>query len=291
LLFSGRRLAVVVVAVAACRGGERSSALPVDDEGAGLALQAPASAVVSLSPAFTELLFAIGAGDRLVGRTRWCDYPPGVERVPSVGDGLPPVVEVVLARRPDLVLFYTSASNAAALDQVRRAGITAASFRMDRLDDVPRLARLLGWLTGAADSAEWVAQGFERALDSARAVAPAARRRVAVVVWDNPPIVIGAGSFLSELLRLAGAANAFDDIAAPSAQTSIETIAARNPDALLVLEGDASPAFARRPEWQLVRAVRERRFVSVHGSEFHRPSPRAVEAVRVLKRALDTGGH
>ncbi|HXV85989.1 MAG TPA: helical backbone metal receptor, partial [Gemmatimonadales bacterium] len=181
-----------------------------------------------------------------------------------------------------------SPSNAAALAQVRRAGVAAASFRVDRLDDVPRLARVLGGLTGVENAAQTLAAACERALDSARAAAPPppAGRRVAVVVWDNPPIVIGAGSFLSELLELAGAANAFGDIAAPSAQTSVEAIAARDPDAILVLSDQDVPAFARRREWQQVAAVREHRWVRVHGSEFHRPSPRALTAVAALRDAL-----
>jgi ABC-type Fe3+-hydroxamate transport system substrate-binding protein len=277
---------LVLAAATACRGEARAPASWTDDDGVRGALPAPARAVVSLSPAFTEILFAIGAGDRLVGRTRWCDYPPAATEVPSVGDGLPPVVEVVLARRPDLVLFYSSAANAAALDQVRRTGVTAVSLRVDRLDDVPRIARTLGRLTGVEDRAATLAEAFERQLDSARAAAPRAGPRVALVVWDNPPIVIGAGSFLSEIARLAGAANVFDDIAAPSAPTSIETIAARDPDALLVVGEETTPAFARRPEWQVVPAVRQRRLVPVRGSEFHRPSPRVLQAVAALKVAL-----
>ena len=283
--FLGRWFVLALAGAAACRGTDPPRGSLTDDEGVALPPGQPATAVVSLSPAFTEILFAIGAGDRLVGRTRWCDYPAEAARVPSVGDGLSPAAEVILARRPDLVVFYASAGNAAALDQMRRAGVSAVSLRVDRLDDVPRVARILGRLTGREGGARGLAEAFERWLDPARAAAPPAGRRVAVVVWDNPPIVIGAGSFLAELLHLAGAANAFDDIAAPSAQTSIEIIAARDPDALLVLGGD-EPAALARPEWQLVPAVRERRLLRVEGSEFNRPSPRALGAVAALHRAL-----
>src|SRR5881392_166605 len=106
---------VVALAVAACARGEhapvRGGIAVTDDAGRRVTLAAPARRIVSLLPSFTEILFAIGAGDRLVGRTTWCDYPPGVLAVPSVGDAMPPSVEAVAARRPDLVVLYRAGTN------------------------------------------------------------------------------------------------------------------------------------------------------------------------------------
>ncbi|HET7040177.1 MAG TPA: ABC transporter substrate-binding protein, partial [Gemmatimonadales bacterium] len=104
--------------------------------------------------------------------------------------------------------------------------------------------------------------------------------------WDNPPITIGGGSFQSELVALAGGINVFADLPQPSAPVSLETIAARDPDLVLVSDSTV-PAWSRRPEWRAVRAVRERRFVLVHGSDFARPTFRALEAVRRLRAALE----
>src|SRR5436309_10124091 len=107
-------------AVAACARGEH---VPVgggiavtDDVGRPVTLAAPARRIVSLLPSFTEILFAIGAGDRLVGRTTWCDYPPEALAVPSVGDGMPPSVEAVAARRPDPVVLYRAGPNLTAAE-------------------------------------------------------------------------------------------------------------------------------------------------------------------------------
>ena len=265
----------------------------VDEVGHPVALEAPARRIVSLSPSTTELLFAIGAGASVVGRTRWCDFPPDVATVPSVGDGLNPNLELVLSRTPDLVVFYASAANQGVITRLDGLGLAAASVRLDRLDDLPRVARLLGRLTGATARADSLATRFAAALDSARAAARAATpagaqepvQRVVVVSWDNPPIIIGAGSFLTELIEMAGARNVFDDVVQPSAQVGIETIATRDPDVLLVL-GEGVPGFARRPEWQNVGAVRRRSFVAVQGSEFERPGFRSLEAVRRLRAAL-----
>lgn len=100
-------------------------------------------------------------------------------------------------------------------------------------------------------------------------------------------MTLGRGSFLSEILEHAGARNVFDDLATSSAPVSIEAVAARNPEFILV-SGGGEPAIAGRPEWRVVRAVRERRFLRVQGSEFNRPSPRIGHAVRELAAELDS---
>jgi ABC-type Fe3+-hydroxamate transport system substrate-binding protein len=110
---------------------------------------------------------------------------------------------------------------------------------------------------------------------------------LAFVVWDNPPIIIGRGSYLNELATLAGARNVFDDVAAPSAQVALETIAARNPKWIAVLSDSAvTPAFARRREWKAVPAVRDGRFLLLPGALFGRPGPRSGAAIDSLRALL-----
>ncbi len=285
---------LLLAALAACRVADHS-VLPgtvTDDAGRRVTLPAPARRIVSLSPSATELLYALGVGDRVVGRTTWCDYPPQVLAVPSVGDGLNPNVEAVAARRPDLVVLYRSQLNETAADQLARLGIAAVILRQDRLEDVGRAARLLGRLTGRAAVGDSLAEVMARWLASPpQAIAPAPRARLAFIVWDNPPTVIGAGSYLDQLAMLAGGDNVFHDIRAASATVSLETIAARAPDVIAVLSDSARlPAYSSRREWRAIRAVRERRFVYLSGSLFARPSPRAPEAVAELRRRLALGG-
>jgi ABC-type Fe3+-hydroxamate transport system substrate-binding protein len=242
--------------------------------------------IVSLLPSFTEILFAIGAGDRVVGRTTWCDYPPAALAVPSVGDGLPPNIEAVAARTPDLVVLYNSGPNVTAAKQLERIGIHTVLLDLNRLEDLAPVARTLGRLTGR----EKIADSLARAMDSLAAPPrppPRAIASIAFVVWDNPPIVIGGGSYLHQIAALAGARNVFADLAAPSAQVSLETIAARDPDWIAVLADAAVlPGFAKRPEWQAVRAVRDRHFLLLPGSLFGRPGPRSPQAVSELQRLL-----
>src|SRR5712691_1913466 len=248
---------------------------------------APAHRLVSLLPSFTEILFAIGAGDRVVGRTQWCDYPPAALAVPSVGEGLPPNIEAVMARRPDLVVLYNAGPNVTAGKQLERAGIQTVLIDLNRLEDLGPATRTLGRLTGRQERAESLAI----MLDSlAGRPPPPSTTSLAFVVWDNPPIIIGHGSYLDQLATQAGARNVFSDVAAPSAQVSLETIVARDPQWIAVLADSAAPpappAFAKRREWRAVRAVRDGHFLLLPGSLFGRPGPRSGIAIQRLRALL-----
>ena len=280
---------LLLAAVPACREAGRApppaSLAVTDDAGRPVALTAPARRVVSLLPSFTELLFAIGAGDRLVGRTTWCDYPPEAVRVPSVGDGMPPNVEAVAARHPDLVVLYRSGPNIMAAGQLERLGIKTVLLDLNLLEQLGPAARRLGVLTGRRASADSLA----RAMDSLASQPPIPSTwSLVFIVWDNPPIVIGAGSYLDRLAALAGGRNVFHDIGSPSAQVAIETIAARDPEFVAVLSDSAvPPRYAGRPEWRAVRAVHARRFLFLPGQLFGRPGPRVAEAVRELRGRIE----
>lgn len=243
--------------------------------------------IVSLAPSITELLFALGAADQVVGRTTYCKYPAAALAVPSVGDGLNPSVEAIVARHPDLVVLYRSPQTEAAARQLEALGVRALMVRHDRLEDIAETAQLLGAATGHAAAGTAIARTIDSALGAPPP--PGWGARLAYVVWDNPPIVIGGGSYLDQLTGLAGATNAFHDIATPSATVSLETIAVRDPDWIAVVrEADdtAPPAYAARPEWRVVRAVREHRFLLLPAELFGQPSARAPDAIAWLRRQL-----
>jgi len=259
-----------------------------DDLGRIVELQGDARRIVSLSPATTELLFAIGAGDMVVGRTQWDVVPVEALSVTNVGEGMPPNVEAVAGVHPDLVIFYASEVNRRPIEQLKSLGIRSLSLRLDLLVRLPRITELLGAATGLREQADSLAAEFRMRLDSATANSGGAKDPVKVVIltWDNPPIVIGGASFLHELITLAGAENVFADIEAPTAPVSIEAIADRDPDVFVVTTGTEVPAFTTRPEWQVLRAISEGRFALVEGNEFEWPSMRSLDAVTRLRTAI-----
>ncbi len=287
-----RALLLGLLAAASCFPGRNSTGgiVVIDDARDTVRLEHPATRIVSLIPASTELLFALGAGPQVVGRTRWCDWPSEAARVTEVGDGIDPNVEAIVAQHPDLVVLYRSGSNAQVAARLRGLGIPVIQLRTDLLESVGAHAILLGRLTGHPEAGDSVATTFEAELSAVTVslhpdVPTPKHQTVFIPTWDDPIITIGAGSFLDELVTRAGAINVFHDLSQPSATVSLEAIAQRDPDLILTTQTGAL-TYEQRPEWNVVRAVRLRRFVRVHGSEFDRPGPRSPQAITELKAAL-----
>jgi ABC-type Fe3+-hydroxamate transport system substrate-binding protein len=257
----------------------------VDAAGDTVRLAAPPTRVVSLIPATTEMLFAIGAGAQVAGRSAWDDYPDAALQVPSAGDGIQPNLEAVIGLHPDLVVLYHSTANAQAARRLTDLGIPVVQLATDRLADVPRMARTLGVLTGHTAAADSLITAFEAGLEEATVARPGTGPGMLILVWDDPPMTVGTGSFLSELVERAGGRNIFGDLPASSAQVSVESVVNRDPD-LILTSAEGTPAFAGRPVWQSVPAVREGRFIHVTSSAFSRPSPRAPDAIRELRARI-----
>lgn len=276
----------------ACRArGDAAASARTDDFGvpvrAGSA-ERPAR-IVSLSPATTELLFALGAGARVVGRTQWDSYPDSARAVTNVGPGLRPNVEAVLARRPDLVVLYASEDNRPAAARFAAAGVPVIALKVDRVDAFRRAARLLGITVGDSARAATVVDSVDRTLarvrEATRTLSPPT---VFWHVWDAPIYTIGAGSYLNELLEIAGGRNVYADLAAPSPQVALEDLVRRDPRYVLAGPEGAARIRASAP-WQGVRAVREGRVLVVDTMLVGRPSVRLGEAAMSLARLLHPG--
>lgn len=265
-------------------------AAPADTDHFGAPLPTDArhaARVVSLNPAATEAVFAIGAQGRLVGRSRWDTFPQEAGRLPALGDGIRPNVEAVLAARPTLVLLYATAENRAAAEAFARAGVRTLALRVDRIRDFHALLRTLGVALGDTAAARVVSDSVQRTLDAVRRrTRPWPRVRVVWPLWDRPLLVVGQGSYLDELVEVAGGVNVFHDLTAPSPAVSVEEVARRAPD--LVVAGSAASAQRLResPGWRVVAAVREGRVVAVDEGLAGRPSVNLGMAAVAIARAL-----
>ncbi len=251
----------------------------------------PARRIVSLIPAATEILFALGAGDRLVGRTRWDTYPPEASRVTDVGDGMRPSLEVVLAREPDLVIVYDGPGNAGVVERLAALGVHALPLRHDTLADLERSIRALGRVAECEAGAERLVAHIRLGLARVgRAASGRPRVRIYYDVWPDPPTTIGRASYLDSLLRLAGADNIFGDLAPSAPRVSLEAIVYRDPDRVLVpvpAQADRSERHpAGRPGWPRVTAVRDDRVSFLDEDLVHRLGPRVVEAAWHIATAV-----
>ena len=261
-----------------------------DDFGGALpAFEQAPQRIVSLNPATTDILFTVHAGPRVVGRSKWDLYPDSARLVPSLGDALRPNVEAVLGANPDLVILYASEDNRLAYDRLRDAGIAVLSLRIDRIEQFERAARLLGRVTGNTDAGARVADSVLATLTRVReATAGLQRPRVFWRIWDAPLITIGRGSFLSQLVDIAGARNVYEDIAAPSQQITFEDVVRRDPEFVLV-GPEGNETITTDPAWRALRAVREGRVRIVDTTLVGRPSVRLGEAAVHLAELLHPG--
>ncbi|GDX87354.1 cobalamin-binding protein [Gemmatimonadota bacterium] len=279
----------LLVVIAACDTRPRDAAgtsYVVDDFGDSVRV-GPARRIVSLNPVATEFLFVAGAGERVVGRTHWDHYPPAADAVPDLGNGIDPNVEAVLGAKPDLVILYMNASNRRAALGLQAAGVRTLTVRTDQIADLTRLADLFAAVTG--DSAGRTAvDSVMRSVDAVRRMPrPATPPRAFWVLFDGGPQVwtMGRGSFMNELLEIAGATNVFGDIAAPSAQVSLEEVVKRNPD-LFVVGPKTADRLKANSAWNATAAVRARRFAIVDSALVGRPGMRLGEAARHVRRLV-----
>jgi len=258
---------------------------------------ADARRIVSLVPALTEMLFAMGAGAQVVGVSSYDDFPDEVRSRPRVGALLDPDVERILSLEPDLVLVYGSQTDLAG--QFARAGIRVYAYRHGGIANVLGTIRDLGRLTGHAAEAERLAGQLQADLDSTRArVAGRPAPRTMVVMGRDAMALRGvyasAGvGFLHELLGVAGGEDVFADVAREGVQPSNETLLTRAPDVIIELHAGDEPApdvlQQERAVWSLLPslpAVRNSRVHLLYGSYLMSPGPRLARAAEVMARVL-----
>jgi iron complex transport system substrate-binding protein len=248
-----------------------------------------AARVVSLSPATTEALFAIGAGPSVVGRSRYCDFPPEALRVPVVGGWVDADLEAVLQLAPDLVVGSVGPAAAGLARSLGARGIVTWFPPVESVDAIRDMIEGLGDRTGHGAEARRVAGDLEaRAQAVERAVAAEPAPRVLAVVGVEPVVAAGPGSFLDELVRRA---RGVDALATGSAWQvlGLEKLVELDPD--VILDSSAGMGGAPVPlgrAWGTLRAVREGHVVKLD-ARVPRPGPRVVESLALIAHALHPG--
>jgi iron complex transport system substrate-binding protein len=247
---------------------------------------------VSIAPAMTEALFALGAGHRLVGRTRYCDFPPEALAAPVVGGMVDPDLEVIVQLSPDLVVGVQGPASDRLEDRLRARGLPVWVPRLDSIADIESMILGFGARLDQPGPAARVTRNIEADLDAvARAVATLPMPRVLVVLSTAPVVAAGPTSYIGELLERSRAANVLGD-GGPWQKLDLERVIELDPDALL--DASTDPAAGSRigagvSAWRQVRAVSAGWVVAVGDSRVLRPGPRVAEGLAVLARAIHPG--
>jgi iron complex transport system substrate-binding protein len=287
---AARIAALLAVAVAGLVASPGAAGDMTDMLGRRVAVPARAARIVSLAPSITETVFALGEGERLVGVTDYCDYPPEAAKKRRVGGISTPSFEAILALRPDLVLATSESNYAEHVQKLTTLGLPVYVIRPVDFETVlESIERIGGVLGREAAARERVAAMRQEADAIARSVAGVPRPRVLYVVWPNPLIAPGRGTLITELIQRAGGESVTGAEPLPYPRLSLETVVERRPERIIVgRHGQATAQELLRGWEQLtaVAAVREGRVYAVDGDLVHRPGPRMIEALRALARAL-----
>jgi cobalamin transport system substrate-binding protein len=255
-----------------------------------------ASRIVSLVPALTEMLFAIGAGPQVVGVSSFDAFPPEVRTLPRVGALIDPDTERILSLRPTLVIVYGSQQDAAA--RFDRAGIRTFSYRHGGIATILSTIRELGKVTGRDAQAAQVATDLRARIDAVHERVRGRPQPRTLMVIDREAgslrslYAAGGAGFLNEMLEAAGGRNVFADVKSESVQPSHETLLARAPDTILEVRaegmGPKEGPDARKAWSSLasIPAVRNGRIIVLLGQHLVVPGPRLAQGVEAFARAL-----
>ncbi len=291
------RAMIVALVVVASGCAERTGSVAttgaivaVDDAGDTVHLSGPAKRVISLIPSATETLIALGATDRIVGRTRY-DVAKEVQAVPSVGGGIDPSVEAIVGLKPDLVIGWDNDKRRAIREKLATLGIPVFSVRTEDTTDVFRGIGNLGKLVGRDSAAAALRTSIRATIDSVRQeVAGRPVRRVMFVVYPDPPLTAGPKTFVSQLIGVAGGASIFDDANALWPNVSLEEIVKRAPELLILPQGEfkdnAADLFRSRNGWRDLAAVKNGSIAVVPADLVQRPGANIGTATRALEAAI-----
>lgn len=272
-------VALVLLSAAGCR----KKPPPVGDSG-------PAARIVSLSPSTTETLFVIGAGNRVVGRSRYCDWPPEVLKLPQIGGYVDPSFEAILALRPDLVTGARGPAGASMSERLEARGIATFLPQTESFAQIDAMILGLGERTGRAKEAKATIDALgSRVAAIEKAVASKPRVRVLLVFGLEPLSVAGPQSFADEMIRRAGGENAVTE-GGGYPTIGVERVMTLDPD--VVVNAAIAEAHGKErissdtPGWGKVRAVVTGRVAPVTDESVLRPGPRVGDGLATLARAI-----
>ena len=285
-----RRRVTLAACLLALAGAAPAQVRVLDVDGRTVQLAAPARRVVSLAPHLTELMFAIGAGDRVVGTVEHADYPEAAKRVPRVGDSSLLDLERIVALRPDLLLVWRHGNSPQQLQRLAALRLPTYASEARSLADISRTLRDLGTLAGAQPLADRRALQFDAEVSTLR-TRYAGRRRIAVFyqIWNQPLITVNGEHLISQVLELCGAHNVFADQRPLTPTVTEEAVLLADPDAIVAGWSD-SYGPAPLDAWRRLRALRATRqghLLQVEPDLLHRQSDRVVLGARELCEKLD----
>jgi iron complex transport system substrate-binding protein len=263
----------------------------VDEVGRTVRIPQPVQRIVSLAPSLTETIYALGLQDRLVGDTDYCDFPPDAQKKTKVGGAINPSLEQVVALRPDLVLVTKGLNLIETVNALDNLGISSYGTDPHTVQEIISSTERLAEVLGVPEAGAALGADLERHLaELQQRLSGLPPRRVLFIVWSDPLISVGKGTFIADAMRLAGATSIVDS-AQDWPHMSLEEVVRLQPEFLVFAASHSDSGqndfdvLAERPGWRGLDAVRNRRF-AVISDAVNRTAPRIVSAIEDLARQL-----
>ena len=284
-------LVSIAVAGTVSMAEEASPFSVIDDRGRSIRLDHVARRIVSLSPHITELVFAAGAGDRLVGVVRYSDYPEAAKSIPDIGDSSSLDLERIIALKPDLVITWRNGNTASDIEKLEKLGLTVFATEATRLEDVSRLLRVTGKLAGTSAQAEPAASAYETELQQIkRNYGGRQQIRVFQLIWHQPLMTVNGKHIMSDIINVCGGINVFASAPSLTPVISAEDLLEADPQAII---SSVSLEFAETGAWERLRqlshisAVKSNHLFFVHPDLMHRQTPRMLQAAKTVCTQLE----
>jgi len=278
-----------LLTIACCGTVAAGGITVIDDNGRSVTLSAPAQRIVTLAPHAAELVYAAGAGDRLVAVSEYSDYPPEAAQLPVVAGGGGVDLERIVALAPDLVIGWASGNPSSTLHRLEQLGIPVFLSEIRRLEQIGTSLDRIGQLAGVAAAAAAARARFEARLDAASGDRRA-RRPVSLFfqIDYRPLMTLGGHHLAGEVFGRCGARNVFDDLATLAAVVGREDVIRADPDVILVAtSNDPAAALAEWHRFPGMRAVQNEQLYEAPAALMVRPTPRIVEGIEWLCTTLD----
>ena len=263
----------------------------VDDNGQQIKLAVPAKRIVSLAPNITEVLFHIGAGEKIVGADEYSNYPEEAKDILRVNNHAAANYELILSLEPDLVIAWQSGNGNKIIDPLRKLGIPVFVVETNKMDAIPSLFRRFGKLSGHGDQAEQRAHEFSRRLQELRA-AQAGKSVIKVFyqIWDEPLITLNGEHMVSDIINLCGGVNVFSDAIPLVPYVNIETVVVADPEVIIAGGSrEERPAwFESWQKWSGISAVINQHIYLIPSDLMQRHSARILDGMELMCAHLDS---
>ena len=261
-----------------------------DDMGKVITLASPAKRIISLSPHVTELIFAAGAGEQIIGTVNYSDYPAAAKAIPRVGDNRQLDIERIIAMKPDLLVVWMHGAFERQLEPLRKSGIPYYFSEPHKLEDIPETLLKLGSLFGTEKQARVAANAFSQQLSQLSArYQKQSTVRTFYQVWGKPIFTLNDKNIVSDVIRICGGKNIFGHLSAAAPTLSTEAVIQENPE--LILSGDSdNQGVSGIEQWKTfgtMLAVKNHNLVAIDGDQLNRAGPRIIDGAKAVCEAMD----